>query len=240
MRSTALRTTASQFADRVWPADRGYDLVAGEYDRWYWQAFWRANELPLVVRELGACTTGLSALDAGTGTGQYLGVLQQQGYESTGLDVSGEMLRMARRKLGADSHLVLGALESAPLHAEAFDVVIACRVLSHVKRLDVAFKELARVTKPGGRLLLTDVSAEHNYVTTRIPTRSGDVRIQTFKHDTSAVFSSGTRYAGWQVERMEEIRFRDLIAPPSPVDYPSIDVSSGSPIFYFAVMSRTS
>lgn len=238
MRSSVLKRIGSHTADKVWPVGRGYNLVAGEYDQWYWQAFWRVNELPIVVRELGVGVTAMTALDAGTGTGQYLHVLQRRGYRSSGLDISGEMLRVARRKLGASARLVLGALESTPFRTAAFDVVIACRVLSHVERLDVAMKELARVTRPGGRLLLTDVSAEHNYVTTRIPTRAGTVHIETFKHDTAEVFSKACRYGGWQVDRMEEVRFRDLIAPPDPFEYPSIDASSRSPIFFFAVMSR--
>jgi SAM-dependent methyltransferase len=212
--------------------------VAEDYDRWYWQAFWRVNELPLVARELGVNVSSLTALDAGTGTGQYLSVLQRKGYRSSGLDISREMLRMARRNLGAGAHLVRGVLEAAPFRTAAFDVVIACRVLSHVERLDEAMKELARVTRPGGQLLLTDVSAEHNYVTTRIPTRGGDVHIETFKHDIAEVLSNACRFGGWRIERMENVRFCDLIAPPDPAEYPSIDASSSSPIFFYGVLNR--
>src|SRR5579884_3808769 len=141
MSSNLLRPTGSQVGGRVWPVDCGYNLVAEDYDRWYWQAFWRANELPLVARELGVSVTSLRALDAGTGTGQYLGVLQRNGYRSSGLDLSREMLRIARRNLGESAHLVRGVLEAAPFITAAFDVVIACRVLSHVARLDEAMKE---------------------------------------------------------------------------------------------------
>jgi ubiquinone/menaquinone biosynthesis C-methylase UbiE len=148
------------------------------------------------------------------------------------------MLRTARKNLGASAHLVRGVLEAAPFRTGAFDLVIACRVLSHVKRPDEAMKELARVTKPGGRLLLTDVSPKHNYVTTRIPTRAGDVHIETFKRDIAEVLSNACRFAGWQVERMENVRFCDLIAPPDPAEYPSIDASSSCPIFFYGVMCR--
>jgi ubiquinone/menaquinone biosynthesis C-methylase UbiE len=238
MISNVLRPTGSQMGGKVWPVDQGYDLVAENYDQWYWQAFWRVNELPLVARELGTNVTSLTALDAGTGTGQYLSVLQGKGYRSSGLDISREMLRMARRNLGAGAHLVRGVLEAAPFRTATFDVVIACRVLSHVERLGESMKELARITRPGGRLLLTDVSAKHNYIRTRIPTRAGDVHIETYKHDITEVFSKACPFDGWRMERMENVRFCDLIAPPDPAEYPSIDASSSFPIFFYGVMRR--
>jgi ubiquinone/menaquinone biosynthesis C-methylase UbiE len=239
MSPNLLRPTGSLVGGRVWPVDDGYNLVAKDYDQWYWQAFWRANEVPLITREIGAHITSLTALDAGTGTGQYLGVLQRKGYRSAGLDISGEMLRKARKNLGTSARLVRGMLEAAPFLTGAFDLVVACRVLSHVERLDEAMKELARVTKLGGRLLLADVSAQHNYVTTRIPTRAGDVHIETFKHDIPAVLSNARRFEGWQVERMENVRFCELIEMPDPAEYPSIDASSSSPIFFYCAMRRT-
>lgn len=39
-----LRPTGSQLGGRVWRVECGYDLVAEDYDQWYWQAFWRAQE----------------------------------------------------------------------------------------------------------------------------------------------------------------------------------------------------
>lgn len=239
MRSNLLRPTGNQLGSRVWQVPDGYNLVAKDYDQWYWQAFWRANEVPLVTRELRPSRTTLTALDAGTGTGQYLRVLQRKGYRPTGLDVSSEMLRMARKKLGTHANLVRGMLEAVPFRTAVFDLVVACRVLSHVERLDEAMEELTRVTKRGGRLLITDVSAQHNYVTTRVPTRAGDVHIETFKRNMPEVFSNASRLGGWQIERMKTVHFCDLIAPPDPAEYPSIDASSGSPIFFYGVMCRT-
>src|ERR1051326_7507214 len=211
MTSNLLRPTGSQVGDRVWPVERGYDLVAEAYDHWYWQAFWRANEFPLVAQVLKAHVTSLTALDAGTGTGLYLSLLQQNGYTSTGLDISLEMIRSARKNLGADARLVQGALEAGPFRTAEFDMVIASRVLSHIERLDEAMNELARVTKRGGRLVLTDVSAQHKYVRTRIPTRAGDVHIETFKHHIADLLSDARRFGAWQVERIESVRFCDLI-----------------------------
>jgi SAM-dependent methyltransferase len=176
--------------------------------------------------------------DAGSGTGLYLRLLQGNGYESTGLDISREMLRSARRNLGPSARLVQGVLEASPFRKAEFDVVVASRVLSHIERLDEAMNELARITKRGGRLILTDVSAHHNYVRTRIPNRTGDVHIETFKHDIVELLSDARRFAGWRVERMKNVRFCDLLEPPDPAEYPSIDASSCSPIFFLIAMHR--
>ena len=107
--------------------------------------------------------------------------------------MSGEMLRIARTRLGSRATLVRGAIE-----------------------VDAAIKELARLTKPGGRLLLTDVSAEHNYVTTRIPTSDGDVHIKTFKHRASELVASSQELRSWRVERMDETFSCPFSAPRRP------------------------
>ncbi len=238
MDSRLLKPTGNKFGGRVWPAASGYDLAAETYDQWYWQAFWRANEMPLVARELGTAAGGATALDAGTGTGQYLEVLQRGGYQTFGIDVSREMLQRARTKLGARATLVRGALQHCPFVTAAFDVVIACRVLSHIEGLDEATLELARVTRPGGRLLFTDVSEKHKYVTTRIPTSAGDVHIETYKHGAAEVLATARRFGLWELEFLKDVRFRDLVAPPRPTDYPSIDASSALPIFFYGAMRR--
>lgn len=233
-----LKPSGTQLGKRIWAVREGYDLAASTYDDWYWQAFWRANEMPLILSELSA-GVGKTALDVGTGTGEYAYVLQSRSYRTSGLDASRGMLTVAQKKLGGSSLLVQGAAEAIPFRTATFDLVIACRVLSHINRLDDAFAELSRVTKIGGRLLISDVSSHHAYTATRIPTAAGDVHIETFKHDVTEVRESGERMGGWRVQALREVRYKDLIAPPVKNTYPAIDLTSRSPIFYYGSMTRT-
>ena len=73
------------------------------------------------------------------------------------LDVSVATLQMARRR-HRDLLPLAGNVKSLPLESQVFDVIVSTSTLDHMERLDdirVALHELFRVTKPGGRLILT-------------------------------------------------------------------------------------
>jgi ubiquinone/menaquinone biosynthesis C-methylase UbiE len=183
--------------------------------------------------------SGGRALDAGTGTGQYLKILDARGIRSVGLDLSLEMLRRARLHV-PKSKTVCGSVQYCPFKNETFDLVLACRVLSHVPNLELAFSELARITKPSGRAIFSDVSASHNYEATRIPTPRGDVHIETYKHSNEKIASMATQSGFWAIEFLRDVHFRDLTVRPDAGEYPSIDESSNLPIFVYGVLSRIS
>ncbi|RAI58318.1 class I SAM-dependent methyltransferase [Roseicella frigidaeris] len=102
---------------------------------------------------------GDRVLDVAVGTGlvarEALRVLGGRG-EVTGLDLSPEMLRQARR--GLPIRLVAGRAEALPLGDAAFDFLSMGYALRHVASLPVAFAEYRRVLRPGGRLLLLEIA----------------------------------------------------------------------------------
>ena len=73
-----------------------------------------------------------------------------------GLDPSVGMLREARRVHSGP--LVQGRAEAIPLRDDIFDMLSMGFALRHVATLEIAFAEYRRVLKPGGRLLLLEVS----------------------------------------------------------------------------------
>ncbi len=107
---------------------------------------------------------GARLLDFGCGTGEFLQSLRRHGFagELCGCDVSGGMLAEAARRWPDDRPPALHQSENAwlPYPANGFDVVLACCVLHHVPPAQhpAVFLELARVLKPGGRLVVF----EHN------------------------------------------------------------------------------
>lgn len=231
--------TGVVYKNRIWSVIAGYDLVSTYYDEWYWQSFWMANERPLIVQELMRLRDyAAPALDVGTGTGLYLVELLRLGIECSGVDVSQAMLKEAKKKLPTSVRLVCASVEKLPFPDKAFNLVIACRVLSHVDNINIVMQELGRVTNTGSSLIVSDVSACHNYTTVRIPTPDGDVHIETYKHTVNQLIAEAENSAYWKVDHIESVAYKDLLWKPQPSVYPTIDVSSERSIFFYGVLTR--
>jgi ubiquinone/menaquinone biosynthesis C-methylase UbiE/DNA-binding transcriptional ArsR family regulator len=101
-----------------------------------------------------------SLLDLGTGTGRMLELFGGEIERGLGLDLSLDMLLLARDRLerAGLKHCSVrqGDLYDLPLANDTFDVVILHQVLHFLDDGARAIKEAARVLRPGGRLLVVD------------------------------------------------------------------------------------
>ena len=95
-----------------------------------------------------ACGTGLVAVEAARILGSAEGI--------TCVDPSEGMLSVARGKLGAT--FVKGRAEALPFPDESFDFLTMGYALRHVTDLEATFAEYRRVLKPGGRVLVLEVT----------------------------------------------------------------------------------
>ena len=97
-------------------------------------------------------------LDAGCGNGRYSRFLLRQADADallTGFDLSQQMLARARKRLAsARIGLVAADLTRLPYADASFDAVVSGWVLEHLPDPRPGLRELARVLKPGGKLLL--------------------------------------------------------------------------------------
>ena len=102
---------------------------------------------------------GMRLLDVATGTGLVArggaAIVAESG-RVVGVDPSRGMLAEARKAV--PSPLVQGRAEALPFRGDLFDMLSMGFALRHVADLEVAFREYGRVLKPGGRLLLLEVS----------------------------------------------------------------------------------
>ncbi len=101
-----------------------------------------------------------SLLDLGTGTGRMLELFGPEIERGLGLDLSLDMLLLARDRLERSGlkHCSVrqGDIYDLPIGNDSFDVVIVHQVLHFLDDSARAIKEAARVLRPGGRLLVVD------------------------------------------------------------------------------------
>ena len=99
-------------------------------------------------------------LDIGTGTGRILDVLAPHITRGTGVDLSHEMLQMARAKLEENGHrhcqVRHGDMYNLQLPSNEFDLVVVHQVLHYAEEPGSVIAEAAQTLRQGGRLLVVD------------------------------------------------------------------------------------
>lgn len=134
-------------------AVRGYAAWAGTYDVLP-NPLIRAEE-PVVRRLLEQMPPG-RALDAACGTGRHAVFLAARGHRVAGVDTSPAMLAHARARV-PQATLAVGSLLALPIPDATIDVAVCALALMHLPDLHPAVAELARVLRPGGLLVLSDL-----------------------------------------------------------------------------------
>ncbi len=150
--------------------DRQEELVQEEFDRQAEQ--WFGRELSAAEREMLDQIARLAqigptdrVLDVACGTGVVSFALASHAFGVVGIDISPGMLAKARairhRRGIRNVRFVLGQAEHLPFHDEQFDAVVCRLAIHHFPQPELEIREMARVLKPGGRLVISDtISSE--------------------------------------------------------------------------------
>jgi SAM-dependent methyltransferase len=167
-RMDEIRTVLDRLGEAPYSAAREAEPVATEVGYAAWAASYDAPgnvtvalEEEIVHALLAELPAGSSVLDAGCGTGRHAAFLAGKGHEVVGIDSSSEMLALAAVKVPT-ARLELAELERIPLPDDSVDAVVCGLVLSHARDIRPGVTELARVLRPGGRLI---VSNPHPFAT---------------------------------------------------------------------------
>src|SRR5512140_1841963 len=114
---------------------------------------WRAGQqrrLEMIVHAAGERIKGC-ILEDGCGVGMYVQHMSPFGGKNIGLEYDLERATEAGRN---SPHIINGAGEALPLPSAIFDLVLSHEVLEHVQDDSCALREMVRVLKPGGRIVL--------------------------------------------------------------------------------------
>jgi ubiquinone/menaquinone biosynthesis C-methylase UbiE len=157
----------------------------------------------------------LAGLDVGSGTGRFSPALAAAFGPVTGVEPAARMREIAAAHARhPDVRYVAGSAEDLPVPSAAADYVLMFLSWAHVQDKPRAVGELARVLRPGGRLLLRSQFSDHLpalWWLEHFP-RGVEAHATPFEplHEAIATF---TTTAGWRV-----VSF-DMVSEPSPGTY---------------------
>jgi len=129
---------------------------------------WRAGRLGRItdaleetlIMELVGSPAGLRILDVGCGDGALATALAGRGADVTGVDADPHMLAAARARaeaMGLAVAFVEGDIHALPFPDASIDAVVAVTILCFVPDAHHAVREMARVLKPGGRMVIGEL-----------------------------------------------------------------------------------
>ncbi len=136
-----------------------FDDIANKYDLWF--------ETPLgkkvfesekrAIDGLIENGEGKIALDLGIGTGLFTQILKDKGFKVIGIDISEEMLKIARKR---GFEVIKGDLnDPLPFEKESFDFIFSMTSIEFLKNPEKLFFEVKRVLKKNGKFLLVTLNS---------------------------------------------------------------------------------
>jgi len=195
-------------------SEENFDAIAEEYDE---------SLPPHVVQHyldkrvayiLENCPRG-RALDVGCGTGVLAGRLASAGYDVTGLDPSQGMLDVMA-KTEPEVSGVRGGGADLPFGDGEFDLVTTVAALHHIAdpaAVHATLKEMTRVTRPGGRIVVWDHNPRNPYwrsLMKRVPQDDGSERLIPEEE-----VLGGLRAGGAEILSSDQLGLVPEFVPPS-------------------------
>ncbi len=124
-------------------------------------SYWMKQRAALVMECVGAYAgaRSLTVLDVGCGPGVLLEELARHGHDTVGIDINPSMIQavreISRRQTQGRISCLLSDCEGLPFRDDHFDLIACVGVLQYLEKDAGCLKELSRVSKPDGRIIVT-------------------------------------------------------------------------------------
>lgn len=157
-----------------------FDAVAGQYDQTL-PTHVRDHYLKRRVALIGAFAKKGILLDVGCGTGVLAASLSRQGIQAFGVDDSLEMMKASR--VEPKPLFAQGLSSQLPYRDGSFDAVVTVATLHHLmtrEAVSATIREIVRVTRPGGVVVLWDHNPNNPYwpiLMRKLPQDAGGYRM---------------------------------------------------------------
>jgi len=173
-----------------------------DYEESHW---WYRGRLRIVLREVErlAIPSGARILDAGCGSGRVLDALAQFG-QVTGVDLSSAAVAAASAR--GHERVSRAPIEELPFEDSRFHLVTCLDVIEHTDDDCGALRELLRVTRPGGHLLVTAPAYQALW-------SAHDVRNEHRRRYTRGGLRQVAASVGWELVR--DTHFNTLLLAPA-------------------------
>ena len=139
-----------------------FDRVARDWDEM--REGYYSDDVRVGALAAAGVESGKTAADVGAGTGFISQGLIQEGLRVIAVDQSEAILNEMKRKFGDIDAIDyrVGNAQDLPIPDQAVDYTFANMCLHHVESPPDAIREMARILRPGGRLVITDAD-EHDF-----------------------------------------------------------------------------
>jgi SAM-dependent methyltransferase len=180
--------------------DRDYELQTHQAEDRHWWYRGRRSVLDGVIADM-RLPARAEILDAGCGSGRNMIDLARHG-TVTGVELSGTSVELARKR--AAGEVIEGSVLEMPFEVGRFDLAASLDVIEHLEDDLAALRELRRVVKPGGTLLVTVPAYQWLW--------SGhDVVNHHYRRYTRRTLQRVGEQAGWQ--QVRTTYFNSLLLP---------------------------
>lgn len=174
-----------------------YDLMEGmaefRYDPWR--------------KKLWSLVSGSKVLEVGVGTGKNMSHYPK-GIQITAIDLTPGMLDVARRhaeKLRATVDLRLGDVQSLEFPDSSFDAAVATFVFCSVPDPILGLRELSRVVKSDGQILLLEHTRSANETIGKVMDALNPIVVQMMGANINRRTVENVEKAGLQIENVEDL-----------------------------------
>lgn len=187
--------------------DRGDNESIAEHDQTKSRVFARALDEIENTRRVGAENPPARLLDIGCGSGHFLAMARERGFEVCGIEPAPTSADYARQQHGLS--IMSEDVLQVDLQAESFDVVTAWDVIEHVPDPQAALRKCVSWLRPGGIMALRFPSARwqkikgvilHHWLASARPAFSPTMHLFFFNEDT---FTQMAEKIGLEVIRIK-------------------------------------